>query len=81
MKDNMLGIWFMKERVKIPIRRPILKEITLTLSQKMDDYKGIISKYFHNSSGFYIDQSEQMPASQKRMLSFKYSTVILVHAG
>ena len=50
------GLW--EERIRIPIRRPILKEVTLILCQKIDEYRGIISKYFNNWYGFDTDQSE-----------------------
>lgn len=59
------GLW--EERIRIPIRRSILKEM-LILCQKLDKYRGIISKYLNNQYGFDTDQLEQMPVPPERAL-------------
>ena len=52
--------------------------MVLILCQKIDEYRGMMSKYFNNQD-LDPDQSEQMPVQQKG-----YSndcTVAPVHAG
>lgn len=38
---------------------------------KVDEYRGIISKYFNNQYGFDTNQSEQMPVPSERIFKFK----------
>ena len=61
----MLWVWF--KRIRILNKRPILKAVTLILCQKINEYRGIISKCFKNWYGFDTDKSKWMPVTLERI--------------
>ena len=60
-------LWVCFKRIRILNKRPILKAVTLILCQKINEYRGIISKCFKNWYGFDTDKSKWMPVTLERI--------------